>query len=195
MVRSGVRLLPGRRLEPPRRVPQLAPTQRGDTYLQEIVAGELGVDIATATEICRQWNFWTLAGGNGREKGNTMILEGVGRIRLSTLEFTPDTEFLNQLSPLSAEPLVAIPMAGSASGTGSKRMPVMHPVMHPGPRKRSRGGRGKAVKARGRNPHQYTLSFFTVLILLGALGYLGYYLWNNTSLLAGLQQFINSVGF
>lgn len=219
MVRSGVRLLPGRRLEPPRRVPQLAPTEQGDTYLQEIVAAEMGVDIATATEICRQWNFWTLSGG-GQQGGNVMVLEGVGRIRLSTLEFIAEPEFLNQLNPLPSEPLVAAPAAArgkkrkrqavgqgrtyargatQATNTNAKTTRAIKVTKATQVAAATKAAAAKAapytrtsrahVRARGRNPHQYTVSFLAVLILLGALGYLAYFLWRHTSLWADFQHF------
>lgn len=177
-VRSGAQFLPGQRLDPPRRMPELVMTEAGDLPLTELVAAELGADPVTAGEFCREWReaAYALAQASGLPEGS-ILLEGIGTIQADPergTEFYADPELLELLNPLPAEPLVvpspsyrAAPVPGSAN-----------PVRPGRPRP-------PRVRPKGKNPHNYTVSFFAVLVVLAALGYLCYYLWAHTDLLAG----------
>lgn len=170
-IRSSTQFVPGNRLEPPRRIPELTATERGDAVLANIVAAELSTDILTATELCRQWLNWTMSG----QDGSLMVLEGVGSIRIQTLEFYADPEFLVLLNPLPAEPLV-IPS------------PIRkNPGISPGVSGQRRTRRVR-VQPRGKNPHNYTVSFVAILVVLAAAGYLCYYLWTHTDIFTGLMR-------
>lgn len=167
-IRRGAQFLPGSRLDAPRRMPELVTSDTEDISLSEIVATELSTDILTALELCRQWHNWALSG----EDGSLMVLEGVGSIRIHTLEYYPDPEFLALLNPLPAEPLViAAPIRKIATPQNGRRRPSR---------------RRPPVRPRGKNPHNYTVSFVAILIVLAALGYLCYYLWAHTALFEGI---------
>lgn len=179
MVKTQAQLLPGRRLEPPQRYPQLVPTELSDPYLQEVVAEELGLDLATATEACHQWHHWSLSADE--QNGEMMILEGIGTIRFSTYELFPDPYFLTLLNPIPAEPLIAATPFNPAYSLAAPGVPEAE---YPG------GGayhRRTQVRAKGKNPHNYTVSFFAILIVLAALLYLAYFLWVHTSIFSDFQ--------
>lgn len=182
-VRSGPQFLPGQRLEPPRRMPELIPLgtrpeEEVGVPLLEAVAAGLAVDPATADGICHQWREEAFAAGDGQ----TMWLEGIGTIAFSDntcgegTVYYPDPSLLELLNPLPAEPLVipsplrhapsyATAAGGDTGRQGARRTPEVRPP-------------------KGRNPHNYTVSFVAVLVALAALGYVCYYLWAHTDLLA-----------
>lgn len=180
-IRSGARFLPGQRLDPPRRMPELAETEYGDLPLTEIVAAELAVDPVTADGLCRRWREEAYAGAEASGLlAGSLLLEGIGTIEADpergTSFFYADLLFLEMLNPLPAEPLVVpspalrtvpAPAAGSPSRTGGRTRP-------------------RRIRPKGKNPHNYTVSFFAVLVVLAALGYLCYYLWAHTSLFEGV---------
>ncbi|WP_298063501.1 hypothetical protein [uncultured Rikenella sp.] len=177
-VRSGARLLPGQRLDPPRRMPELAETEYGDLPLTEIVAAELAVDSVTADGLCRRWREEAYAGAEAAGlSAGSMLLEGVGTIEADpergTSFFYADPLFLELLNPLPAEPLV-VP-------SPARRSTALVPAPGNSPRTGGRP-RPRRSRPRGKNPHNYTVSFFAVLIVLAALGYLCYYLWKHTGL-------------
>lgn len=184
-VRSGAQFLQGQRLEPPRRMPELVPENTsGDAVpLTELVATGLGVDLFTADGICREWRetLYTDAAMAGMTD-DSMLLEGIGTVAFPDgvydggAVFFPDPGLLELLNPLPAEPLVIPSPArrtGPIAGTSSVN------TGRPGQR---RAPRVKPPK--GKNPHNYTVSFVAVLVVLAALGYLCYYLWAHTDILA-----------
>ncbi len=177
-VRSEAQFLPGQRLAPPRRMPELVMTEAGDLPLTELVAAELGADPVTAGDFCREWReaAYALALASGLPEGS-ILLEGIGTIQPDPeqgAEFYADPELLELLNPLPADPLmVPSPSHRAAVGSGSA---------NPTRPDRSRPPR---IRPKGKNPHNYTVSFFAVLVVLAALGYLCYYLWAHTDLLAG----------
>lgn len=156
LVQTSVQRLTDGRLEPPRRMPELLPSAAYDTYLPEAVALELNIAPEEAAVLCEQWyaESWVAEG-----EDHLMVLEGVGTIRNSTLEYIPAPEFLDQLNPLPTDPFVVVP---------------------PAPEKRKRE---KVRKPKGKSSHGYTISFIAVVIVLAALAYLAYYLWVHTGLI------------
>lgn len=185
--RSGAQFLPGQRLDPPRRMPELRVSEAGDALLTEAVAGELGMDFVAADALCREWREEAFALGVQAGMGDhALLLEGVGTICWAedgAAEFYAAPELLELLNPLPAEPLV-VPSAGRRH---SRPQPI--PESHP----RGTGNRGRRavstsgrrrVRPKGRNPHNYTVSFLAIGVALGALGYLCYYLWAHTDWLS-----------
>lgn len=184
-VRSGAQFLQRQRLEPPRRMPELVSGGTGaeGVPLTELVATGLGVDLFTADGICRHWReaLYTDAAMAGLAEGS-MLLEGIGTVAYPDgvydggAVFFPDPGLLELLNPLPAEPLV-IPS------------PVRRttPVAGTPPTNTGRQGQRRAPRVKppkGKNPHNYTVSFVAVLVALAALGYLCYYLWAHTDILA-----------
>lgn len=174
-VRSGARFLSGQRLDPPRRMPELVASEADDLPLTSLVAAELSVDASIAEEMCREWleGTYAQAAVNGLPAGS-LFLEGIGTIQADPergFEFFADPELLEMLNPLPAEPLV-VPS------------PARRPMPGPQPGYPAYGGRRRPPRRRpkGKNPHNYTLSVFAVLVVLAALGYLCYYLWAHTDL-------------
>lgn len=177
-IRSGAQFLPGQRLDPPRRMPGLAATEYGDLPLTEIVAAELATDPATAGELCRRWReeAYDRAEASGLPAGSLM-LEGVGTIETDPVrgtEFFADSELLEILNPLPAEPLVVPSPSRPAAAVPAPGKPVRPGQPH-----------SNRIRPKGKNPHNYTVSFFAILVVLAALGYLCYYLWAHTDLFAG----------
>lgn len=177
-IRSGAQFLPGQRLDPPRRMPGLAATEYGDLPLTEIVAAELAADPATAGELCRQWReeAYNRAETSGLPAGS-LLLEGIGTIEVDPERgtgFFADPLLLEMLNPLPAEPLVVPSPSRPAAAV-------------PAPTKSVRPGQARPnrIRPKGKNPHNYTVSFFAILVVLAALGYLCYYLWAHTDLFAG----------
>lgn len=167
-VRRRGRLLAGQRLEPPRRMPELVATGPEDVPLAEVVATELAVDSTTAYELCGEW----VAEGARRARERrwppgSFVFEGVGAVRGDA--FLADAELLEMLNPLPAE-LLVVPTAVKHLPTASAQ------------RMRQRGPRGK-------NPHHYTVSLLAILVVLVAVGYLAYYLWQHSEWLAKLLKF------
>lgn len=179
-IRSGAQFLPGQRLDPPRRMPELAATEYGDLSLTEVVAAELAADPATAGELCRQWReeAYDRAEVSGLPAGS-LLLEGIGTIEADPVRgtgFFADPLLLEMLNPLPAEPLVV---------PSPSRPETVVPV--PGGRPvRAGQTRPNRIRPKGRNPHNYTVSFFAILVVLAALGYLCYYLWAHTDLFTGI---------
>lgn len=182
---SEAQLLPGRRLEPPRRMLELVPTETADVPLIELVAADLTTDIITARDFCHEWREEAFYQAQMASMGkNTMLLEGVGTIRISRdndAKFYPDPDFLTLLNPLPSEPLIVpIPTTpryrSLATTAGARSSYVQRPPLRP---------RLPKVTAMGKNPHNYTVSFMAVLVVLAALGYLCYYMWLHTDLLSG----------
>lgn len=184
-VRSGGRVLHGLRVEPPRRMPELVfddPEGRA-APLTELVAAELAVDPATAGGICRDWRevLYADACTAGLAEGS-MVLEGIGTIAFPDgvydggAVFFPDPALLELLNPLPTEPLVIpSPTRRIASPAG---VPAKHAV---------RQGQRRMPRVRppkGKNPYNYTVSFVAALMALAAVGYLCYYLWARTDILA-----------
>lgn len=184
-VRSGAQFLQGQRLEPPRRMPELVPENSvGDAMpLTDLVATGLGVDLFTADGICRQWRetLSTDAAMAGLAEGS-MLLEGIGTVAFPEgiydggAVFYPDPELLELLNPLPAEPLVipsparrTAPVAGTPPANAGRQVQRQPPRVKP---------------PKGKNPHNYTVSFVAVLVALAALGYVCYYLWTHTDILA-----------
>ncbi len=214
-LRSGAQFATGRRLDPPRRMPELVPegeplTDDEGGYTEgvpftEIIAAELAVDLATAAAWEEEWRASACAEAQaqGLAEGS-MWLDGVGTIAfretegydgypVRTAEFYPDPEFLELLNPLPAEPLVlpvgrwlADGTATEAEAPDTRGYDRRGPRRHPGPGRRNGGRRGPKVLPRERNPHNYTVSFLAVLIALGALGYVCYYVWTYTDWLSDL---------
>ena len=184
-VRSGAQFLTGQRLEPPRRMPELTfddPAGHASP-LTELVATGLSVDPVTADGICRSWRETLYADANaaGFAEG-TLLIDGIGTVAFPDgvydggAAFFPDPALLELLNPLPAEPLVipsparrTTPAAGTPAPNsgrpGQRRTPKIKPP-------------------KGKNPHNYTVSFLAVLVALAALGYLCYYLWARTDILA-----------
>lgn len=201
-VRSGAQFATGRRLDPPRRMPELIPAgeamtddEEGYTEgvpLLEIVAAELTADAATAAMWEEEWRGTVCAAAAEAGWGEgAMLLEGIGTIAFreeadyngyirQTAEFYPDPEFLELLNPLPTEPLV-LPLARGIPGTGGTTGST---GVSEERRRRHRRRAPMAVAPRGRNPHQYTVSFLAVLIALGALAYVCYYVWAYTEWLS-----------
>lgn len=218
-LRSGAQFATGRRLDPPRRMPELVPegeplTDAEGGYTEgvpfvEIIAAELAVDLATAAAWEEEWRASACA--EARAQGlaeGSMWLDGVGTIALRetegydgylqrTAEFYPDPEFLELLNPLPTEPLV-LPVGrwlADGNGTAAETEAAYarggydrrRSQRRPGPGRRGGGRRGPRVAPpRERNPHNYTVSFLAVLIALGALGYVCYYVWTYTDWLSDL---------
>lgn len=177
-IRSGAQFLPGQRLDPPRRIPELAATEYGDLPLVEIVAAELAADPAMAGELCRQWReeAYERAEVSGLSAGS-LVLEGVGTIEADPERgtgFFADPLLLEMLNPLPAEPLVVPSPSRPDAAVSAPGRPV-----RPGQPRSNR------IRPKGKNPHNYTVSFFAILVVLAALGYLCYYLWTHTDLFAG----------
>ena len=177
-VRYGARFLPGQRLEPPRRMPELVTPEPDDLPLAELVAADLEIDLAAADGLCGEWFDEALrsAAEEGLPAGS-LRFEGIGTVRYDEARrpgglFIADPELLEMRNPLPAEPLV-VPTAARQLGGG-------RPSGHG--RQPRRGPRGP----RGKNPHRYTVSFLAVVIAAAALGYVTYYLWTHTDLFAGL---------
>lgn len=176
-IRSGAQFLPGQRLDPPRRMPELAATEYGDLPLAEIVAAELAADPAMAGELCRQWReeAYERAEASGLPAGS-LLLEGIGTIEADPERgtgFFADSLLLEMLNPLPAEPLVVPSPSRPAAAVPAPGRPV-----RPGQPRSNR------IRPKGKNPHNYTVSFFAILVVLAALGYLCYYLWVHTDLFA-----------
>lgn len=177
-IRSGAQFLPGQRLDPPRRIPELAATEYGDLPLVEIVAAELAADPAMAGELCRQWReeAYERAEASGLPAGS-LLLEGIGTIEADPERgtgFFADPLLLEMLNPLPAEPLVVPSPSRPEAAVSAPGKPV-----RPGQ------ARSNRIRPKGKNPHNYTVSFFAILVVLAALGYLCYYLWAHTDLFAG----------
>lgn len=181
---SDAQLLPGRRLEPPRRMLELVPTETEDIPLTELVAEDLTTDSITASELCREWREQTFSQAQmeGMDE-DIMLLEGVGTISIvpyADANFYPDPYFLTLLNPLPAEPLIVptptMPRYRSITATaGTRSSFVERPTLRP---------RLPKISAKEKNPHNYTVSFMAIIIVLAALSYLCYYMWNHTDLLS-----------
>lgn len=192
------RLLPGQRLEPPRRLPEVVATQPGDLPLPEVVATELAIDLPTAYALCDEWREegYRAAAEGGMPRGS-FVFEGVGAVRNDAVRggvLLVDPAFLEMLNPLSAEPLVV--------ATATKRPAAADNELQTAPDRRGRrtgggarrGGMQPARQARprgprGKNPHRYTVSFLAIAVVAVAAGYLGYYLWRHADWLLSLLNF------
>lgn len=176
-VRSSARFLPGQRLDPPRRTPELAATEPGDLPLNDLVAAELAVDPATADALCDEW--YGRACARAEQAGfpsGSLYMEQIGTIRVDRergVEFLADPEFLAMLNPLPAEPL-AVPSPARRTGANAGRNDFRQRAGRP--------QRGRRMRPKGKNPHHYTVSFLAVSVVLAAAGYLCYYLWKHTDL-------------
>lgn len=184
-VRSGAQFLQGQRLEPPRRMPELVfDDLAGNAIpLTELVATGLGVDLFTADGICRQWRETLYADATMAGLGEgSMLVEGIGTVAYPDgvydggAVFFPDPGLLELLNPLPAESLV-IPSPARRTAPAAGTLPA-----NTGRQGQRRAPRVKPPK--GKNPHNYTVSFVAVLVALAALGYLCYYLWAHTDILA-----------
>lgn len=184
-VRSGAQFLQGQRLEPPRRMPELVVgnTVGNAVPLTELVATGLSVDLVTADGICRGWREALYADGSaaGFAEG-TLLIEEIGTIAVSAgfyneeAVFYPDPALLELLNPLPAEPLV---IPSPVRRTTPVRETSIANTTRPGQRHAPR-----VRPPKNKNPHNYTVSFVAVLVTLAALGYLCYYIWVHTDILA-----------
>ncbi len=185
VVRASSRMLGNNRITPPYYVLELNAAEAPS--LVGAIASELAVAPPVAAAIYQQW----LGQGDGR----TLSIEGVCRIGPGPGELTVDTAFIEQLSPLPPEATVIAapikrrnPACGPAANSGRHSQPRNIPGQHATPAATGRRSRviPPGVKPRSKGPHNQTLAVIAVVVALGAIAYLGYYLYRNSTLFDGL---------